>query len=91
MIYIKDDFILNDDDLDFDSDSDEQMNDDSTALDVNNESEYEDSETETETKSAKDGYDGIRIYSTIADKDRDKFFKVEINGKKKYIHKQTTV
>ncbi|CAF1380335.1 unnamed protein product [Adineta steineri] len=92
MIHINEDFILNDDDLDFDSESDEETNNDSSTLDVDSEGEDEDRETETEnTKSTKDGYERMRIYSTKADKDKNKFFKIEISGKEKYIHKQTAI
>ncbi len=41
--------------------------------------------------STKDGFNGMRIYSTVADKDRKKLFKITINGMEKFMHKQTTV
>ncbi|CAF3925446.1 unnamed protein product [Rotaria sordida] len=88
-IYINDYSILNDDDLEFDSDSDEEINNDLSTTHENSESECEDSDNEPETKSTKDNYNGMRIYSSVADKDKRKFFKMEINGKQKYIHKQT--
>ena len=91
LIYINDNSILNDDDLDYDSDTDEETINSTTASDVNSESENEDSDTETETKSTKDAYNGMRIYSSVADKDKYKFFKIEINGKVKYMHKQTAI
>jgi hypothetical protein len=90
-IYINDNSILNDDDLEYDSDADEDIINSTTASDVNSERENEDSDTEAETKSTKDAYNGMRIYSSIDDKDKHKFFKIEINGKKKYMHKQTAI
>ncbi|CAF4092072.1 unnamed protein product [Rotaria sp. Silwood2] len=89
MIYINDYSVLNDDDLEFDSDSDEEINKDLSTTHENSESECEDSDNEPETKSTKDNYNGMRIYSSVADKNKKKFFKMEINGKQKYIHKQT--
>jgi hypothetical protein len=39
----------------------------------------------------RDQFDGMRIYSNICDKDKEKFFKITINGVNKFIHKQTAV
>ncbi|UJR24367.1 hypothetical protein I4U23_005744 [Adineta vaga] len=90
LIYITDNFISNDDDIEYDSGFDEEINDDSSTLNISSQSEDEGSEEETETNS-KNHYHGMRIYSNVADKDKYKFFKIKINGKKKFIHKQTAV
>jgi hypothetical protein len=43
------------------------------------------------TASVKDDFNGMRIYSSVADKDKHKFFEVTINGVVKFMHKQTAV
>ncbi|CAF3980166.1 unnamed protein product [Rotaria sp. Silwood1] len=89
IIYLNDDSTLDNDD---NSDSDDEENYYSLASDVEDDNENEESETENEcTQSTKDVFNGMRIYSTVADKDKNKFFKIEINNKIKYIHKQTAV
>ena len=90
-IYINDDSIWNDDDLEYDSNSDEESPNNSSASSLSSENEYEDSDQDNDPKSSKDSYSGMRIYSSISDREKKKFFKVEINGKKKFIHKQTAV
>ncbi|CAF4987434.1 unnamed protein product, partial [Rotaria sp. Silwood1] len=89
IIYLNDDSTLDNDD---NSDSGDEENYYSLASDVEDDNENEESETENEcTQSTKDVFNGMRIYSTVADKDKNKFFKIEINNKIKYIHKQTAV
>ena len=71
-------------------------------LDERNESDFDDDDDEEEEKeeeeidndfanTAKENFNGMRIYSVIDSKDKHKYFKVTINGKEKYIHKQTAV
>ncbi|CAF2794745.1 unnamed protein product [Rotaria sp. Silwood2] len=94
MIYITDHSVFDpDDDPDEDSDdSSEEVTTFSSVLDENSESDGEYVDTENEcTKSTKDGYNGMRIYSTVADKEKKVFFKITIDGKEKYMHKQTAV
>jgi hypothetical protein len=96
MIYISDNCTLDSDDkLNENSDySDEEITGgylSSSDLDSESDDEYH-SETEHEgATSTKDGFNGMRIYSTVADKDRKKLFKITINGMEKFMHKQTTV
>ncbi len=96
MIYISDNCTLDSDDkLNENSDySDEEITGgylSSSDLDSESDDEYH-SETEHEgVTSTKDGFNGMRIYSTVADKDRKKFFKITINGMEKFMHKQTAV
>ncbi|CAF2963489.1 unnamed protein product [Rotaria sp. Silwood2] len=55
---------------------------------VDSEEEYIDAENAC-TTSKKDNYNGIQIYSAVSDQDKNKFFKININGIDKFIHKQT--
>ncbi|CAF2794674.1 unnamed protein product [Rotaria sp. Silwood2] len=88
IIYFDDDSIL---DNGNNSDSDEETTY-SLISDIEYDSQSSGSETETEyATSTEVGYDGMRIYSTIPDKDKYKYFEVEINNKLKYINKQTAV
>lgn len=87
IVYIHDDSTFEDDD-NCDSDEDTYEIDDVTE----EESESEDSDNETECTLAKaDGFCGMRIYSSVPEKHKSKFFKIEINDKLKYMHKQTAV
>lgn len=98
LIYITDNATLDVDDVvDEDSDDSDEESTPLPASDMNDESEQgdeggDDEEMEDEcTTSTKDGFYGMRIYSSVADKNKDKFFEVNIDGKVKYIHKQTAV
>lgn len=98
LIYITDNTTLDTDDaVDEDSDDSDEETVPSLTSDINDENEDGDSDGEDEdtedecTTSTKDGFCGMRIYSSVADKNKKKFFKVNIDGKHKYIHKQTAV
>ena len=96
MIFITDDATLDADDSlneNINVLNEETTNPCLSSLDLNSESDGEyDSDVDEEcTTSTKDGFNGMRIYSAIADKDKKKFFKITINGIEKFMHKQTAV
>ena len=87
--------------MEYDDDDDENENDNdysseagptnSTILENNNndsEEEYVEEES-NDAVSKENNYNGMRIYSTIADKHKDTYFKINVNGNDKYMHKQT--
>lgn len=41
------------------------------------------------TTSKKENCNGMRVYSTVSERDEHKFFKININGAEKFLHKQT--
>ncbi|CAF4041367.1 unnamed protein product [Rotaria sordida] len=87
MIFVTDDSELNSDDDDNDDLNVEQTSD---LVDNHVDSEEECIDAENAcTTSKKDNYNGIRIYSAVSDQDKNKFFKININGIDKFIHKQT--
>ena len=97
MIYITDDYPLDSDDTfdeNIDSANDVTINpclssnlDDESESDVEFDSDLEDADS----KSAKDNFNGMRIFSSVIEKDKHKFFEVSINGVVKFMHKQTAV
>lgn len=93
MVYITDQSEFDDDDYDDDENIEhllEETTTDSTMLNNNSDSEDECVELENAcTVSKKDSYNGMRIYSTVADEHKKTFFKININGNNKYMHKQT--
>ena len=55
---------------------------------VNSEDECIEAETAC-TVSKRENCNGMRIYSAVAEHDKHKFFKIDINGNEKFLHKQT--
>jgi hypothetical protein len=60
-------------------------------LNIESDDEYSSNSENECITTARDQFEGMRIYSNICDKDKEKFFKITINGVNKFIHKQTAV
>lgn len=91
MIFVTDDSALESDhdtDDDEDNGSNVEQTFDTADDNVDNEPECIDVENVC-TISKKDNHNGMRIYSAVADHDKNKFFQININGIDKFIHKQT--
>jgi hypothetical protein len=94
MVYITDQSEFDDDDYNDDDENIEHLLEgtttDSTTLNNNSDSEDECVGLGNAcTLSKKDSYNGMRIYSAVADEHKKTFFKININGNNKYMHKQT--
>jgi hypothetical protein len=88
MIFVTDDSALESDNDSEDDYSNEEVTTDLIDNNVNSEDECIDAENAC-TTSKKDNYNGMRIYSAVADQDKNKFFKINVNGIDKFMHKQT--
>lgn len=89
MIFVTDDSAL---ESEHDSDDDDDLNVEQASDPVDNNVDSEDECIDAEnacTTSKKDNHNGMRIYSAVADQDKTKFFKININGIDKFMHKQT--
>ena len=81
--YKEDESYLSDDESDCD-----ESDIDSTNSNDDNSSEDED-DTSTVEASEKSDFNGMRVFDTISPSLSNSYFRVKIDGKDKYIHKQT--
>ena len=83
-----------DDNLSSDDENDElnyNVSSDANSLSTSDEESSEDeNDVSSISASSKSHFNGMRVFDTISPSVSDSYFCVEIDGKKKYIHKQTT-
>ena len=74
----------NDEYDDYDSSSNNEENHDGDSS-----TEIDDSESRDTLQSSRTNFSGMRIFDTIDQAQKNSYFEVEINGDKKFLHKQT--